>query len=83
MLMKITIYSTATCGYCKMLKKYLDDKSIKYEVKMADEDEAIAKELYEKSHQFAVPFTQIEKDDKTTVDILGFDVPKINAVLGL
>lgn len=66
-----------------MLKKYLDDKGVKYEVKMADEDESIAKELFEKSHQFAVPFTQIVKDDKTTVDIIGFDVPKLNAALGL
>lgn len=80
--MTITIYSTQTCGYCKMLKKYLDDKGVKYEVKMADEDEAIAKELYEKSHQLAVPFTQIVKDDKTTIDILGFDIPKFNAALG-
>ncbi len=59
---KITIYSTATCGFCKMLKSYLNDKGIKYEAKMADEDQAIAKELYEKSGQLGVPFTIIEKD---------------------
>ncbi len=81
--MNITIYSTETCGYCKMLKKYLDEKNIKYAEKLADKDEAIAKELYEKSHQFAVPFTQIEKDDKTTVNIVGFDVQKINSALGI
>lgn len=81
--MTITIYSTATCGYCKMLKKYLDDKGVKYVDKMADTDEAVAKELYEKSHQLSVPFTQIVKDDGTNVDILGFDVPKLNSALGL
>ncbi|MEK7471783.1 MAG: glutaredoxin family protein [Patescibacteria group bacterium] len=81
--MTTTIYSTTTCGFCKMLKKYLDDKGVKYVEKMADSDETIAKELYEKSHQLSVPFTQIVKDDNTTVDILGFDVPKLNSALGL
>lgn len=81
--MNITIYSTATCGFCKMLKKYLDDKGFKYTVKMADEDEAVARELFERSHQFAVPFTYFEKDDGSTAEVLGFDVPKINSVLGI
>lgn len=26
--MKITIYSTKTCGYCHMLKNWLDDKKL-------------------------------------------------------
>lgn len=66
-----------------MLKKYLDDKGFKYTVKMADSDETIARELFEKSHQFAVPFTEIENEDGTVVSILGFDVPKLNLALGL
>ncbi len=80
---KITIYSTATCGFCKMLKSYLSSKDIKYEVKMADEDQALAKELYEKSGQLGVPFTIIEKEDGTEEKILGFDRPKFDAVLSL
>ena len=79
---KITIYSTATCGFCKMLKGYLNDKGIKYEAKMADEDQAIAKELYEKSGQLGVPFTIIEKDGKEE-KILGFDRPRIDEILEL
>lgn len=81
--MDITIYSTETCGFCKMLKRYLDDKGFKYNEKMADSDEAIAKELFEKSKGYAVPFTIIKKDDDTEIEILGFDVPKINAALGI
>lgn len=81
--MNITIYSTATCGFCKMLKKYLDEKGFEYDEKMADADEAIARELYEKSHQFAVPFTIVEKNDGTVDEILGFDIKKINSALGL
>lgn len=66
-----------------MLKKYLDDKGFTYVEKLADSDEAIAKELFEKSRQFAVPWTLIEKDDGSTAEILGFDIPKVNAALGI
>jgi len=80
---KITIYSTATCGFCKMLKSYLSSKEIKYDVKMADEDQAIARELYEKSGQLGVPFTIIEKTDGSEEKILGFDRPRFDSILGL
>lgn len=80
---KITIYSTATCGYCKMLKGYLKQNNIEYTEKHADQDQAVAKELYDKSHQLGVPFTVIEQDDGKEVGILGFDKPQIDHVLGL
>jgi len=76
----VTVYSTATCGFCKMLKSYLSDKGVSYDVKMADEDQAIAKELYDKSGQLGVPFTIIEENGKEEL-ILGFDRPKIDAAL--
>lgn len=80
---KITIYSTATCGYCKMLKSYLQQKDIAYDEKRADEDQAIAEELYERSGQLGVPFTVIEKDDGDATAILGFDKARIDQELGL
>ena len=79
----ITIYSTATCGFCKMLRSYLSSKDIKYEVKMADEDHEIARELYAKSGQLGVPFTIIETKDGKQEKILGFDRPKFDSILGL
>ena len=79
----ITIYSTATCGFCKMLKSYLNDKGVEYDVKMADEDQEIAKELYEKSGQLGVPFTVITNDDGSEELILGFDRQRVDAALGL
>ena len=80
---KITIYSTATCGFCKMLRGYLTEKKIDFTVKAADEDQAIARELYEKSGQLGVPFTIIEKEDGTEEGILGFDRAKIDGALSL
>jgi len=78
----ITIYSTTTCGYCKMLKSYLQSKDIDYEEKLADKDPAIAQELVQKSNQMGVPFTIIEEDGKET-GILGFDKQKVDQVLGI
>ncbi len=80
---KITIYSTATCGFCRMLKSYLQSKDIAYAEKHADQDERLAQELYEKSGQLGVPFTIIETDDGKEEKILGFDKPRIDQVLGL
>ena len=34
--MKITVYSTTTCPYCAMLKKWLDEKHVEYTNYMVD-----------------------------------------------
>ena len=80
---KITIYSTATCGFCKMLKSYLQSKDIAYEEKHADRDQEVAEELYEKSGQLGVPFTIILKDDGAEEKIIGFDRVRVDQALGL
>jgi glutaredoxin 3 len=79
---KITIYSTTTCGYCKMLKGYLMSKDIAYQEKLADLDPKIAEELFEKSGQLGVPFTIIESDGKEET-VLGFDRHKIDRLLSI
>lgn len=80
---KITIYSTKTCAYCHMLKDYLDKNEVVYDVKLADENPAIAQELFEKSGQLGVPFTIIEKDNGEKLQILGFDKPQVDHALNL
>lgn len=79
----ITIYSTATCGFCKMLKSYLQDKGIAYTEKKADEDQDLARELYEKSGQLGVPFSIITDEDGKEEKVLGFDRARIDAALGI
>lgn len=78
----VTIYSTATCGFCKMLKSYLRSKHIDYDEKHADQDPALAQELLEKSGQLGVPFTIVEKGGEE-IKILGFDRPRIDEALGI
>ncbi len=82
--MKVTIYSTTTCPYCKMLKDYLREKNIEFEDKFVDQDDAAREEMMKESEGFlGVPFTVVVKDDGSKEDIIGFDKNRINSVLGL
>ncbi len=81
--MNIVIYSTKTCGYCHMLKGYLDQKNIKYESRMADENPKYAEELYKISGQMGVPFSVVTDDKGKETRILGFDKPAFDQILGL
>lgn len=82
--MQITVYSTTTCPYCKMLKDYLKEKNITYSEKLVDMDEAARTEMMASSGGFlGVPFTIIVKPDGGKETVLGFDKGKINSVLGI
>ncbi|MCH7730035.1 glutaredoxin family protein [Patescibacteria group bacterium] len=82
--MTVTVYSTTTCPYCKMLKKYLEEKNVKYTEKLVDQDDAAQKEMAEASGGFmGVPFTVVTKDDGTKETIIGFDKGEVDKVLGL
>ena len=85
---KITIYSTNTCAYCKMLEKWLDQNKFEYTDIKVDEDAAAAQKMVELSGQMGVPFTTIEdQNDKGEYvianKILGFDLPKFKQALGV
>lgn len=81
--MKIQIYTTTTCPYCKLEKEYLDSKGIKYENIFVDQDPKAAEDMVKISGQMGVPFTVITKEDGSQVTILGFDKDKINQALGV
>ena len=79
--MKITVYSTKTCGYCHMLKDWLDKKDVEYTEYKVDENPYAAQMMVSKSGQMGVPFSVIETDDGKEVGILGFDRPRFEQVL--
>ena len=65
-----------------MLKKYLDEKSVKYEEKLVDQDDAAKEEMMKESGGFmGVPFSVITKDDGAKETVVGFDKNKINSIL--
>lgn len=82
--MNVTVYTTTTCPYCKMLKDYLKEKGVSYEEKLVDQDDAAREEMMEASGGFlGVPFTLVTKDDGTKDTIIGFDKNRVNSVMGL
>ena len=42
---KLTLFTTTTCPNCRIAKRFLDDAGIEYEVVVADQDEAKAREF--------------------------------------
>ena len=79
--MKITIYSTKTCPYCVMLKRWLDEKSVPYTNHNVEDDHAAAEKMVSLSGQMGVPFSTIEFDDGKMTKILGFDRPEFEIAL--
>lgn len=73
----ITIYTTNTCAYCVMVKKWLGAKGIGYEEVNLDEQPERQKEAYELSGQLAVPVTVVTKDDDSQEVVIGYNLAKL------
>ncbi len=78
---KITLYSTATCPYCRMEKDYLEKHKIAFDLVMVDEDRKAAEAMVRKSGQTGVPQTEVLFDDGDTEIIMGFDRDRLNELL--
>lgn len=79
--MKVTVYSTTTCPYCVMLKKWLDDKGVEYQEYLIDQNPYAAQIMVSQSGQRGVPFTTIERTDGKVSKILGFDREQLTVAL--
>lgn len=80
--MQITVFSTTTCPYCKMLKDYLTEKGFSYVEKLVDQDDIAKQEMERESGGFlGVPFSLVVKDDGSKATIIGFDKGKVDSVL--
>lgn len=68
----ITVYSTATCVYCRQVEMYLKKMGVKYEKVMLDNSPELRQLLYEKTGAMTVPITT---DGERYV--IGFNIAKI------
>lgn len=77
--MKIKIYTTPTCSWCKKLKEWLKKKKLPYEDCDISESQnkTFRDELLDKSGQLAVPMIDI--DGKI---IVGFDEKLLGKLTG-
>jgi len=77
-----TIYTTPTCGYCKMAKEFFKEHNVVYTEKDVAVDQAAAEEMIEKSGQMGVPVTIVSEDGKEEF-IVGFDKSRLSSALGV
>ena len=80
---QVTIYTTPTCGFCAMTKKYFQEHSITYTEKDVSKDVADAQEMIQKSGQMGVPVIVIGDEVGEETMIVGFDRPRLASALGL
>ncbi len=74
--MTVKIYTTPTCPFCKMTKKFLTEKNVDYEEVDVTASKENAKEMIEKSGQRSVPI--IDYDGEI---IVGFDKKRLKELV--
>ena len=75
---RVIVFSTPSCSFCNMAKKYFREKGIKFKDVDVSRDQAAARDMVRRSGQSGVPVIDI--GGKV---IVGFDRPKINRLLGI
>ena len=74
----VTIYSTPTCGYCRLAKQFFQEHGVEYVEKDVAADANAREEMLKKTNQMGVPV--IEVGDSI---VIGFYEPKLRELLGI
>lgn len=72
----IKVYSTPTCPWCSMAKKYLDSKNLEFVDVDVSADRTASAEMVDKSGQRGVPVIEIDGNI-----VIGFDKEKIDGLI--
>lgn len=82
--MQVTIYTTTTCPYCKMLKEFLGEHNVTFTEKLVDQDDAAREEMMKESGGFlGVPYSIVMTQGGQKEKIIGFDKGKFMEALGI
>ena len=73
----ITIFTTNTCSYCVMVKRFLDMKGHRYDVINLDENPEKQAEALAMSGALTVPITVVTKQDDSQEVIVGYNLSKL------
>lgn len=73
----VTIYTSNTCGYCAMVKKYLSAKGASYDEVNIDEHPERQQDAYQLSGQLAVPVTVVTKEDDSQQVVVGYNLAQL------
>lgn len=75
---RVIVFSTPTCSFCNMAKKYFREKGIKFRDVDVSRDPIAARDMVRRSGQQGVPVIDIGGKI-----VVGFDRAKINQYLGI
>lgn len=75
---RVILFTTPTCTYCNMTKKYFRDKGGKFKEVDISRDAVAARDMVKRSGQMCVPVVDIGGKI-----VVGFDRPKIDKYLGI
>lgn len=73
----ITIFTTNTCSYCVMVKRFLDMKGHKYDVVNLDEHPERQQEALAMSGALTVPITIVTKEDDSQQVVVGYNLSQL------
>lgn len=73
----ITIFTTNTCAYCVMVKKYLGAKGHSYNEVNLDQYPERQAEAVQLSGALTVPVTVVTKEDDSREVIVGYNLAKL------
>ena len=78
----VTIYTTTTCAYCPMVKKFVKSKGFEYDEVNLDQQPERQAEAYELSGALTVPITVISDDTADTKEVvIGYNLAKLAPAL--
>jgi glutaredoxin 3 len=81
MVKTITIFTTTTCAYCLMVKRFLGAKGLSYEEVNLDQHPERQQEALAISGALTVPVTVVTKEDDTQEVVVGYNLAKLAPAL--
>ena len=73
----ITIFTTNTCSYCVMVKRFSDMKGHSYDVVNLDEHPERQLEALAVSGALTVPITVVTKEDDSQQVVIGYNLSQL------
>lgn len=73
----ITIFTTSTCAYCPMVKKFLAAKGLMYDEVNLEEHPERQAEVLKLSGALTVPVTVVTKQDDSQSVVIGYNLAKL------
>jgi len=73
----ITVFTTSTCSYCPMVKRYLQSKGLTYDEVNLEENPDRQAEVLQMSGALTVPVTIVTKLDDSKEVIVGYNLQRL------